>query len=43
MWFIRFIFVEVKCEFGDFDDVIDLYKQVLEDRLEEDGVVILLM
>ncbi|CAP64608.1 uncharacterized protein PODANS_5_8830 [Podospora anserina S mat+] len=42
-WFTRFILAEVKRELGDFDDAIDLYKQVLEDRPEEDGVAISLM
>ncbi|KAK3384971.1 hypothetical protein B0H63DRAFT_175518 [Podospora didyma] len=42
-WFTKFILAEIKGELGDFDDAIALYREVIVDHPDEDGVAISLM
>ena len=42
-WFSKFMLANIKRELGDFDDAIDLYRDVIESRPDEEGVAIALM
>ncbi|KAM7220710.1 Superkiller protein 3 [Rhypophila decipiens] len=42
-WFTKFLLGDVKRELGDYDEAIVLYRQVVEQRPNEEGVAIALM
>ncbi|KAI0409230.1 tetratricopeptide [Xylaria palmicola] len=42
-WFTKYILANVKRELGEFDEAVDLYRDVLAQRPSEEGVVIALM
>lgn len=42
-WFTKFMLANIKRELGDFDDSIELYREVLDGRPTEEGVAIALM
>ena len=42
-WFTKFILADVKRELGDYDDAVSLYREVITDRPDEEGVAIALM
>lgn len=43
VWFMKYMFVNIKCEFGDYDEVIELYCGVMKIYLGEEGVILVLM
>ncbi|KAK3689865.1 hypothetical protein B0T22DRAFT_376582 [Podospora appendiculata] len=42
-WFTKFLLADIKRELGEFDDAIELYRQVTTDRPDEEGVAIAMM
>lgn len=42
-WFTEFLLGDIKRELGDFDEAIELYQHVIEDRPDEEGVATSLM
>jgi len=42
-WFTRFILAETKRELGEFDEAISLYRRIMAERPDEDGVALALM
>ncbi|KAK3376694.1 hypothetical protein B0T24DRAFT_526706 [Lasiosphaeria ovina] len=42
-WFTKFILAQIKGELGDFDEAISLYREVIADHADEEGVAIALM
>ncbi|KAI0016568.1 TPR-like protein [Xylariomycetidae sp. FL0641] len=43
IWFTKFLLANVKRELGEFDDAVNLYREVLSSRSNEEGVAIALM
>ncbi|KAI1812508.1 tetratricopeptide-like protein [Poronia punctata] len=42
-WFTKYMLANVKRELGEFDEAVDLYRSVVSQRPEEEGVAIALM
>ncbi|KAJ3576636.1 hypothetical protein NPX13_g3627 [Xylaria arbuscula] len=42
-WFTKYMLANVKRELGEFDEAVDLYRDVITQRPEEEGVAIALM
>ncbi|KAK1779615.1 hypothetical protein QBC45DRAFT_411063 [Copromyces sp. CBS 386.78] len=42
-WFTKFILADIKRELGDFDESIELYQHVMQERPDEEGVATALM
>lgn len=42
-WFTKFILADIKRELGDFDESIELYQHVIQERPDEEGVATALM
>jgi superkiller protein 3 len=42
-WFTKYMLANVKRELGDFDEAVDLYRDVISQRPNEEGVAIALM
>ncbi|KAL8306946.1 hypothetical protein RB597_001303 [Gaeumannomyces tritici] len=43
VWFTKFLLANIKRQLSDYDTAIDLYKEVITSRPDEDGVAIALM
>lgn len=43
IWFTKFMLANVKRQLGEFDDAIDLYQAVIDERAQEEGVAIALI
>lgn len=42
-WFTKYMLANVKREIGDYDDSISLYREVIQDRPNEEGVIIAML
>lgn len=42
-WFTKYMLANVKREIGDYDDSISLYRKVVQDRPDEEGVIIAML
>ncbi|KAH8886484.1 TPR-like protein [Thozetella sp. PMI_491] len=42
-WFSKFLLANIRRELGEFDDAISLYREVIDQRRDEEGVAIALM